>query len=1097
MTLSRWSLLLVVCGLCAVQAQAQVVEGYVLDAETGAPLAGVNVAVVGSLRGAATNVDGYFRIAPFPLGSHELIASSLGYAAQSYPIRLLEARTYAFEIRLEPSAVALPTITVGTEAVSPEEARTRQRHVKSFERFFFGPSGNAKHCTLLNPEVLVFSADEERGVLSAHADHPLLVENRALGYQIEFLLDEFSVVDKGRNRTIRYRGKSHFVELEPEGDREARRWTRNRERAYRGSPRHFLTALVQDRLWQEGFMFIREGADLSSRYAGVTGGRPGQRVFAVEPAEVLQAGDLPFERRLGFEGSLKVIYGREGPSSAYLKYARYSSRGLRSDGRQQESWIALNQPSITVTTDGHVADAFALTRFGYWYFERVAEMLPREYQPSGELGTQVPGLLAAAASAEAAPPDPESLIATGLTRLQATPSGTPPPDAALEALADAFRADPGYRSPQHGAAAFWFGQALAQRGDVGQALSVWQRGLSALADRDQFEARLADLYVRTAFRTQRQDHYAAAGEAYVRLLDRPLSSLPDSVTAATGQHLAQLIFLLGPDDQAQLLDGRLDARRLRYAWTDSAGVHAARWWRSQDPLPGSPENERVVEHLTRVAQAEDLYTFARSPVGFDLRGEVFVRYGPPITKSIVRTDLNSAAQILRENGMPLPGPLIAPPNEFWAYRPIDERLYYLFALKEGRYQEVTPEDLIPDDLQRASQRTGRMPRGATTLTSHPDVVLATALMEARRSLYAELARMHPDFEENLEAIETADADLRATMHIARDQFNNSDPNGGPVAVSTGQVQGMGAQFQNRALQASRTRDDRAPDVASAVLSTVEPLPVAFRSARFLNEDGTTRVELYWSHIPGTLALNRRLRQAVLGGDQGVPDRYLMTLTATLRGPDYEPGASSQLRYLARDLPRGAGAPVQRFSLDSLDALTHLAVQWEQALADVQDGETVASGQALRTGVQRRDSLTALANNPARLEMSDLKPLFLSAEQLAALDEGASDQVYPFLTVTPETELGLAFEVYHLAYDANDQTRYTVSYEVVRGEGRRRQDRIAATTLYQGSVRTAEERIALDLTDYDRDGPLAITVRVTDEVTGQTVARTLRFRLTTP
>jgi hypothetical protein len=116
--------------------------------------------------------------------------------------------------------------------------------------------------------------------------------------------------------------------------------------------------------------------------------------------------------------------------------------------------------------------------------------------------------------------------------------------------------------------------------------------------------------------------------------------------------------------------------------------------------------------------------------------------------------------------------------------------------------------------------------------------------------------------------------------------------------------------------------------------------------------------------------------------------------------------------------------------------------------------------------------------------------------------------YPFRTVTGDTPLALYFEVYHLGYNSDDQTHYTVEYAVER----RRQgggfvslfrsgdrERTTITTTMQGTSRTAEEHIVIDLEawDIEQQADLTVTVRVIDETTDAAVERAVDFRLTAP
>jgi hypothetical protein len=153
---------------------------------------------------------------------------------------------------------------------------------------------------------------------------------------------------------------------------------------------------------------------------------------------------------------------------------------------------------------------------------------------------------------------------------------------------------------------------------------------------------------------------------------------------------------------------------------------------------------------------------------------------------------------------------------------------------------------------------------------------------------------------------------------------------------------------------------------------------------------------------------------------------------------------------------------------------------------------------------RADTLHALSSDEQVLEMSDLKPMaVLDTEQATdaeAMIEAAV--LYPFGTIQPSTPLFLYFEVYHLTFDANDRTRYSVAYEMTRrADGRLfrkdKEDRIAAATEYTGSSRTATEYILLDMAAWEGTGTLDITVRITDMVTRRQVERSLPFTLMKP
>jgi iron complex outermembrane receptor protein len=114
------SLLLVVglvgfVGAPAAQAQSATIEGQVLNAETGAPLAGANLQVVGTQRGAATNAEGRYTLT-VPAGALTLRASFVGFAAQEQELTAEAGQTYEIDFSLPPGSALDNVVIVGSRA---------------------------------------------------------------------------------------------------------------------------------------------------------------------------------------------------------------------------------------------------------------------------------------------------------------------------------------------------------------------------------------------------------------------------------------------------------------------------------------------------------------------------------------------------------------------------------------------------------------------------------------------------------------------------------------------------------------------------------------------------------------------------------------------------------------------------------------------------------------------------------------------------------------------------------------------------------------------------------------------------------------------
>jgi GWxTD domain-containing protein len=117
----------------------------------------------------------------------------------------------------------------------------------------------------------------------------------------------------------------------------------------------------------------------------------------------------------------------------------------------------------------------------------------------------------------------------------------------------------------------------------------------------------------------------------------------DRMLPGMRETFAGLQYLLNPYQTRQFLSLPTD---------DQRGVWIERFWNQRDPSPTAPENEMEVEHNIRVKLAREAYTSKKWP-GWDKRGEVFIRYGPPNYRGKVWADISV-------RGM-------EPPGELWFY----------------------------------------------------------------------------------------------------------------------------------------------------------------------------------------------------------------------------------------------------------------------------------------------------------------------------------------------------------------------------------------------------------------------------------------------
>ena len=173
---------------------------------------------------------------------------------------------------------------------------------------------------------------------------------------------------------------------------------------------------------------------------------------------------------------------------------------------------------------------------------------------------------------------------------------------------------------------------------------VWLLGQRSLEKAGRIDPRLSDAYIELVFREQRETDYAYAAAVYLRLLERASDIIDLQEQCIVKRHLAQALPLLATSDQARLSASKKSARCKAWQSTEEAGLFLAAWWRSRDPRLATERNERLEEHLRRVAEARQYYGHDGHVSGLDDRGEIYIRYGKPSRQMPLRSGASLGAK---------------------------------------------------------------------------------------------------------------------------------------------------------------------------------------------------------------------------------------------------------------------------------------------------------------------------------------------------------------------------------------------------------------------------------------------------------------------
>jgi hypothetical protein len=673
----------------------------------------------------------------------------------------------------------------------------------------------------------------------------------------------------------------------------------------------------------------------------------------------------------------------------------------------------------------------------------------------------------------------------------AVESGTPAN--ALQVLGPVVDRRPAAYHPEHGSAARWLGAALLARGDSARARTVWAHGVRSARSAPGTAVGAASALLESMSPDAIREHPTTAAIAYRHIVAQMGTSVSTAEACELRHHEAQL---------RPLLPDRLKQRLERRASGVARDIQA--WWRAEDSDIATARNERLLEHLRRVAVAEERYAWPEEAPqdrasGLDARGLVFLRYGPPGRTERVEFEDSGPWRISKGSGM-LEIPKVRDAlsaanvgwssfptkNVVWSYPRLGDSAYFVF-VDSGRrgspYVFGTPEDLLPSSLQGGAHPQGRGP-GRIAGGDRANRMLAKYALQL--SIYEQLMGAAPEFGFRY-------GTLMRPFGLTDNPWMR--------------LQSARASFRVADRRHARRRDEALPNQQTVLGKRAGTLAPAVRTARFLEEDGTTRTEVYWGMRQRDLVPSRQWQSTYLKLGNTLTGEYALQTAFVHRTEDQK----VRRRHLRRDTVtarRSTDRPLatRSFVARGDSGRYHLGLQWSQhALSGADaDGKAPAGGLA-QVGRHRVDSLKALEADPGRLQMSDVLPVGLpEGEEVPSTAKEMRRQVIPFDTLAAGRRVGLAFEVYNLAYGADDRTRYTVEYEVDRSSERGGlkglfsgdyEEKTATRSTYEGTRRTSTEVFALGrVTEVPVDEPVdvRITVRVTDEVTNRTVERPIAF-----
>lgn len=379
------------------------ISGTVRDDKETIP--GAAVYLSGTKISTITNNDGKFMLAKLPAGNYDVLIQVVGYLPYSKNI-IISDKNIHIDVLIKANAVMLNEVVIKPDP-------NRLAYLNIFKDFFIGQTPNAQQCKILNTEVLTTHYDKTSRTLTVSSNEFLIIENKALGYRIKYLLQNFEYDYK--TRIVYFAGFPFFEEMKGSTSK-TNRWNKKRNIAYYGSNQHFFKSLYRGTTEKEGFAIHKlasisnknrlPDSMISANIKRLTAGTNAIHMLTFNKDDslnfwlkerskpktmmVLNRAKVLTDtltktynqniKAINFSDELFVMYTKEKETEAYSN-SGFSINRSPDMGNYQVSLISLLEPPLYFYKNGSIANTRSFLFKGFWAYEKMADTVPIEFEP--------------------------------------------------------------------------------------------------------------------------------------------------------------------------------------------------------------------------------------------------------------------------------------------------------------------------------------------------------------------------------------------------------------------------------------------------------------------------------------------------------------------------------------------------------------------------------------------------------------------------------------------------------------------------------------------------------------------------------------------
>jgi hypothetical protein len=378
------------------------ISGRVLNQADGKPVANASIFISNATIGDKTATDGSYTLHGLKSGKYDLVVSIVGFELYNQQLTIT-----GNDIKLPDIMILSKTMLLSEVKIKPVHDYNRGMYLNWFTDEFLGASEMAKDCKIINPEMLDFDYDNVKDVLKASSVDFLVIENNALGYRVKYLLTDFTLNRNRLEKSFSYKGFVLFEQMEG-SDAQKRRWLKARQGVYENSMMHFLRALVNGNLTDEGFQMqqlsiyynperppdtlIQSKIKYYTSLKAKTANDKDSLAFWIKKSKIkeklLKLNTYPLEGReivqkTNQDGLYALGCENDALYITYNKYGHFDERGrinnVDDKYNTENSIMKFNNTYAFFDANGWINDPQSVLVSGVWAKDRVAELLPEDY----------------------------------------------------------------------------------------------------------------------------------------------------------------------------------------------------------------------------------------------------------------------------------------------------------------------------------------------------------------------------------------------------------------------------------------------------------------------------------------------------------------------------------------------------------------------------------------------------------------------------------------------------------------------------------------------------------------------------------------------